>query len=194
MKKVIGFAILLPLLFAGIYRVWFIRNHEPQPPVEILGNPIGSTPARTERSPDARGQPPAQSPSSPAPSRPPVEAPAAGLSPAISDTATPPATLYTRFENEAIDPQWSQEHEIMIETFLFGSPGYVDLDIESISCKSTLCEIKVSERDNTVWAKVAHDLAREQGWESTSWKYADYYDSNGKRIIHAVVGKSRPDQ
>ncbi len=191
MKKVIGLALLLPLVFAGIYRIWFTRDPEPQPAVEILPERIDTAPARTVHSPE----PPRQSPSN-APTPPPVPPQPDPTLATDSSSDTPasdpePESPYSRFEDEPTDPQWSEEHEIMIETFLYGSPGYVDLDIESVTCKSTLCEIKVSERENTVWAKVAHDLTRAQGWESTAWKYADYYDANGKRIIHAIVEKSR---
>lgn len=191
MKKVIVAAILLPLISAGIYRIWFTSSQEPEAPVTTLGYPSDSDTAPVK--PTAKSAIPASENSFP--TQAPTETPSENHDPSKTsppdDTSVTTDNLYSRFENEEADPQWSQEHEILIETFLFGSPGYVDLDIESITCKSTLCEIKVSEKDNTVWARVAHELARDQGWESTAWKYADYYDANGKRIIHAVVGKSR---
>lgn len=193
MKKVIGLTLLLPLVFAGIYRVWFSHGPDHDRAVPEFRKHATDPEARTTLLAEPDKPFPAPSP--------PSNTKSATASQPTGDTDTQPAStaepeqlpdnLYTRFDNEPPDPQWSEEHEILIENFLFSSPGYVDLDIESISCKSTLCEIKVSERENTVWAKVAHDLAREQGWQSTAWKYADYYDENGKRIIHAIVGKNK---
>lgn len=109
------------------------------------------------------------------------------------DPGTEPPSLFTEFEAQPVDPQWSEENEIRLENYLFANENYSELDIEGIQCKASLCEIRAYEKANTVWARVVHNLARDQGWETTSWRYADYYDSDGKRLIRTVVGQKPPD-
>lgn len=109
--------------------------------------------------------------------------------PPVDEPDEEPPSLFTEFEAQPVDPQWSEENEIRLENYLFANENYSALDIEGIQCKASLCEIRVYEKANTVWARVVHNLARDQGWDQTSWRYADYYDSDGKRLIRTVVGQ-----
>lgn len=129
----------------------------------------------------------APGPPPPPPATTPETPPAA--SPPADESGEEPSGLFTEFEAQPVDPQWSEENEIRLENYLFANENYSELDIEGIQCKASLCEIRVYEKANTVWARVVHNLARDQGWDQTSWRYADYYDSEGKRLIRTVVGQ-----
>lgn len=130
-----------------------------------------------------------------APEPPPPPAPPASTSttspgtPSTTDSSAGPPSLFTQFEAQPVDPQWSQENEIRLENYLFANEDYNELDIESIQCKASLCEIRAYEKADTVWARVVHNLATDQGWNQNSWQYADYYDKDGKRLIRTVVGR-----
>ncbi len=160
---------------------------EPTPP-----RPSSSTPPppAASESTDIRASAPepAPAPTAAAPQRPTTETALPDTPPTNSSGAAPP-NLFRQFEAQPVDPQWSQDNEISLETYLFANENYSELEVERIQCKSSLCEIRAYEKANTVWARVIHDLAEDQGWNLSSWRYADYYDKDGRRLIRTVVGR-----
>lgn len=186
MKRLGLVVIAAVIVISGYFLLKPSGEQEPAPsrPTPV---PQPSPSVTSPAAPDSTGDRPSiREPQSSSPTESP-KTPQAPPSPTAS-SAEPPS-LFTEFEAQPVDPQWSEENEIRLENYLFANENFSELDIEGIQCKASLCEIRVYEKANTVWARVVHNLARDQGWNQTSWRYADYYDKDGKRLIRTVVGQ-----
>ncbi|WP_086933436.1 hypothetical protein [Agarilytica rhodophyticola] len=68
------------------------------------------------------------------------------------------------FDKQDIDPVWSIKKEEEIKNYLYGHELFYTMKLKSIECKTSSCEVKILEKEQSAWDKFYRDLSRENWW------------------------------
>lgn len=78
-----------------------------------------------------------------------------------------------RFNNESIDQQWAYQRQTELEDIFYVEETLRDLDVDSVECRETLCQIRLNENTNDMFRRLM-DIQRviiEKELSSTSRSY-----------------------
>ena len=93
--------------------------------------------------------------------------------------------LHQKLTREAVDPTWSTGVEPLIRDYLANHLDSHEIQVQSVECRSTLCEVQlITPHATTPWPNLA-DMSSQPWWST--------YDLTGEPFIVAMrFNDSRP--
>lgn len=100
------------------------------------------------------------------------------------------ATITSSLASEVRDPQFADEMELQVKDFVYQFGFDQDVELSLINCKSTVCEISFSPKDNATfdertWRKVSDKLFETPWWKT--FKASTSTSGNNQMTILATT-------
>ncbi|HEY0921152.1 hypothetical protein [Rheinheimera pacifica] len=101
---------------------------------------------------------------------------------------------FNKLHTESIDYDWAQLMEQRITDYVTFHTNASTVQLQSVLCKSSLCEIRGVELEDWAWNQIWSDMQREEWWQFRVSHAANREDSGIGKIFYTLASTNIPPE
>ncbi|MGJ8682796.1 hypothetical protein [Paraglaciecola sp.] len=87
-----------------------------------------------------------------------------------------------------VDYDWAPDMEQKIKDFIFMHPHSSEVELQSVTCKTSTCELMIVELEDFTWDRIEHDIRKQDWYKFSAGSSSTVVDS--KNFIYIMLSKT----
>lgn len=109
---------------------------------------------------------------------------------AVTEMSGTFADHFMRFYKEPQDTAWAYDTEDKITNAILSSPLGTDIQLQQVTCKTTMCEVRGFQSTTSSWMKLANSLSKVDGLPFKNSQSSNNYHSDYGSYFYVLLSKN----